>query len=102
MKYKSAYLANVRAAGEELEEEDAAEVAAAARHEDAAPAEEADDVRLGRGPVRARPLGDDDHVALVVVPVAHLDSGGYSIVRLYDVRYRTLPFEVVFCSGNFS
>ena len=41
VKYKSMHLADVRAAGEDLEEEDAAEVAAAACHE------EADDVRLG-------------------------------------------------------
>ena len=96
VKNRSAHLADVRAAGEELEEEDAAEVAAAARHEDAAPAEEADDVRLGPVPVLVRPLGDDDHVVLVVVPVAHLDSGGYSIVRC-QISYFTLRSCVLFC-----
>ena len=68
------YLSDVRAEGEELEEEHAAEVAAATRHEDGAPAKEAYDVRLGR--VGGRQLGPNDHVALIVVPAAHLTWRG--------------------------
>ena len=71
------YLSDVRAEGEELEEEHAAEVSAATRHEDGAPAKEAYDVRLGLERVGGRPLGANDvHVALIVVPVAHLSWRG--------------------------
>ena len=65
-------LSDLRARGEELEDEYAAEVSAAARDEDVAAAEEADDLRLGPAQPLRVSLEDDDVVLVVVGGMALL------------------------------
>ena len=88
------YLSDVRAEGEELEEEYAAEVAAATSHEDGAPAKEAYDVRLGLKRVGGRPLGPNDHVALIVVPAAHLTLRGEGQRESSLGRYLIVQYQI--------